>query len=86
MAIETVEDAQHELNAMIEEAIADQYDDPAEADEGSIAADLFVSMCYGDIDPAVLAEVARREFGFVPGGAPQAVADAWKAQGGDIEW
>lgn len=77
MAFETVEDAQYELTVMVEEAIADEYDDPDEADEGSIAADLFVSMCYGDTDPAILAEVARREFGFVPGYAPQPVADAF---------
>jgi hypothetical protein len=86
MALETVEDAQHELQVMIEESIADQFDDAEEADEGSIAADLFVSMCYDDTDPAILAEVARREFGYVPGGAAQAVADAFRKIPGAGEW
>lgn len=86
MAFETVEDAQYELNVMVEESIADQYDNPDEADEGSIAADLFVSMCYDDTSPAILAEVARREFGFVPGGAPQPVADEFAKIDGAGEW
>ena len=72
----TVEDIQHELQVMVEESITDMYNNLDEADEGSIAADLFVSMTYTyDYDAALLAEVARREFGYVPGGARQDVAD-----------
>lgn len=74
----TVEELQHELTVMVEESIADQYDDPSEADEGTIAADLFVSMTYmRDEAPEVLAEVARREFGYVPGGSAAVVAAAF---------
>lgn len=86
MAFETVEDAQYELQVMIEESIADQWIDSEEVDEGSIASDLFVSMCYNDTSPAILAEVARREFGFCPGGTPQPVVDEFAKIEGAGEW
>jgi hypothetical protein len=63
----TVEDIQHELQVMIQESIADMYGEDDEVDEGSIAVDLFASMTYTYDYPAdLLAEVARREFGYVP--------------------
>lgn len=72
----TVEDLQHELQVMIQESIADLgLEDVSESD---IAADLFGSMTYNyDYDVKLLAEVARREFGFVPMSARPSVADAF---------
>lgn len=58
----------------IQSILADMGEDAP--DESSVAAELFVNMSY-DWPPAVVAEVARREFGFVPGGARQDVADAF---------
>lgn len=67
MAIETVEDAQHELNVALEETLADMGDDAP--DEGSAMVDLWRSMSW-DWPADVAAEVARREFGWVPNGGP----------------
>jgi hypothetical protein len=82
----TVEDLQHELQVMVEESIADLFGEEDDApDEGSIAADLFSSMTWLHDYPAdKLAEVARREFGFCPGGARPDVSKAF----GDVleEW
>lgn len=66
--IETVEDAQHELQVACEETLADMGDDAP--DEGSAMVDLWCSMSY-DWPTDVAREVARREFGYVPehGGA-----------------
>lgn len=73
----TVEDVQAALNTAIEETYADLGDE-MDVDEGSVAADLFASMTYfDDFTPDVLAEAARREFGYVPFGSAQAVADAF---------
>lgn len=83
--IETVEDAQHELNVAIQETIADMGGDECEVDEGSMASDLFSSMAY-DWPADVAAEVARREFGFVPHGAPPQVAEAFNKQHPDWEF
>lgn len=72
----TVEDLQHELQVMIQESIADLGLE--DVDEGSIAADLFGSMTYNyDYDTKLLAEVARREFGYVPMSARPEVADVF---------
>lgn len=75
MAIETVEDAQHELAVSIEEMTADMGDDAP--DEGSMASDLFVGLSY-QWPTKVAAEVARREFGYVPHSAPPEVHDQFK--------
>lgn len=72
MAIETVEDAQHELNVALEETLADMGDDAP--DEGSAAVDMWRSMAY-DWPKDVAIEVARREFGFVPMHGPIANED-----------
>jgi hypothetical protein len=78
----TVEEVQAELTSMIEDAMGDN---PELTDEASAAADLFASLTYiSDASDDVLAEVARREFGFVPGGARQAVADAFNKM--EVEW
>lgn len=71
----TVEDLQHELQVMVEETLADMGDDAP--DEGSAAVELFSSMTYSDYPAALLAEVARREFGYVPMGARSDVSDAF---------
>jgi hypothetical protein len=71
----TVKDAQEQLQAAIDDTIADMGEDAP--DEGSIAFELFSNMAY-DWSTDVAAEVARREFGFVPAGAPQAVAEAFQ--------
>lgn len=79
----TVEDLQHELTAMVEDSIADLGIE--DADEGTMAADLFSSMTYMyDYDAALLAEVARREFGFVPAGSRADVFKAFKST--VVEW
>lgn len=83
MAIETVEDAQYELQVALEETLADFGDDAP--DEGSAASDLFVSMSW-DWPADVAAEVARREFGWCPFGTPQAVVDAFAKIDGAGEW
>lgn len=82
----TVEEVQAALQQAIDETIADQFENAEEeADEGSIASDLFASLTYSlDADVATMAEVARREFGFVPGGARQDVADAFAKL--EVEW
>lgn len=77
----TVEDLQQQLTEAIEDTLADMGDDAP--DEGSVAAELFASMSY-DWEPRLAAEVARREFGFVPGGSAQAVADAFSED--NPEW
>lgn len=74
----TVEDLQHELQVMIQESLADFGDDAPS--EGDVAADLFGSMTYNyDYDAKLLAEVARREFGYVPMSARPEVADVFDA-------
>ena len=79
----TVEDVQHELTVMVEESIADLGLE--EMDEGSVAADLFASLTFMyDSDAALLAEVARREFGFVPGASRPDVVAAFKDV--EVEW
>lgn len=83
MAIETVEEAQHELRVALDETLADMGDDAP--DEGSAMSDLFSSMCW-DWPADVAAEVARREFGWVPFGAPEAVQEAFKRNHGDVDW
>lgn len=74
----TVEDLQHELQAMIDDTMADMGDDAP--DEGSVAVELFGSLTwmYG-YDAKLLAEVAKREFGYVPMSARPDVADAFGA-------
>lgn len=74
MAIETVEEAQYELQVACEEILADMGDDAP--DEGSAMVDMWRSMSY--MWPDLAAEVARREFGYVPNGG---VVD-----GEDPEW
>jgi hypothetical protein len=76
----TVEDLQHELQVMISETLDDMGDDAP--DEGSVAVELFNSMTYSDYSASLLAEVARREFGYVPMGARADVSDAF----GEVEW
>ena len=72
----TVEDLQHELQVMIQETLADMGDDAP--DEGSVAVELFGSLTYNyDYDTKLLAEVARREFGYVPMSARPEVADVF---------
>lgn len=78
MAIEnpTVEDLQHELQVMISETLEDFGEDAP--DEGSVAVELFGSLTWMyDYDAALLAEVARREFGYVPMSARPDVAEAY---------
>lgn len=77
MAIETVEDAQHELNVALQETLEDMGDDAP--DEGSAMTDLWRSMSY-DWPEDVAREVARREFGYVPSGGSVAELD------GEVEW
>lgn len=74
MAITTVEEAQYELQVALEETLADMGDDAP--DEGSAMSDMFTSMCW-DWPAEVAAEVARREFGSLPYGTPDAVKQAW---------
>lgn len=83
MAIKTVEDAQHELSVAVEETLADMGDDAP--DEGSATADMFSSMSW-NWPAAVAAEVARREFGFVPYGASDAVHREFTKLFGKVEW
>jgi len=83
MAITTVDEARHELAVAVEETLADMGDDAP--DEGSAASDIFSSMCW-DWPAEVAAEVARREFGWVPFGAPQAVSDAFARMNPDWEF
>lgn len=78
MAITTVEEAQHELQVALEETLADMGE--YAPDEGSAMSDLFASMAW-DWPPAVAAEVARRELGWVPMAAPQEVHDAFARLG-----
>jgi hypothetical protein len=63
MAIRTVEEAQHELNVAVRETLEDMGEDAP--DEGSAALDMWRSMSW-DWPADVAAEVARREFGYVP--------------------
>jgi hypothetical protein len=62
--IETVEDAQHELAVACQEILADMGDDAP--DEGDAMVDMWRSMSWNW--PTLAAEVARREFGWVPNG------------------
>jgi len=63
--IRTVEEAQYELNVAVRETLEDMGEDAP--DEGSAALDMWRSMSY-DWPADVAAEVARREFGYVPDG------------------
>jgi hypothetical protein len=73
----TIEDLQHELNAMAQDSIADLGLEE-DVDEGTVTADLFSSMTWMYDYPAEqLAEVARREFGFCPHDARPDVLEAF---------
>lgn len=73
----TVEDLQHELQVMISETLDDMGDDAP--DEGSVAVELFGSLTWSnDYDADLLAQVARREFGYVPMSARPDVAEAYE--------
>ena len=84
MPITTVEEAQYELHVALEETIADMGD--AAPDEGSAILDLYIGMAW-QWPVEVAAEVARREFGYVPSGAPEAVR-TWAEDGDetDMDW
>jgi hypothetical protein len=61
MAIETLEDAQHEVWAMRKDAEAD-FGEEVEIDQR----DLVVSACFNIEDDAVALELCRVELGWVP--------------------
>lgn len=58
--IETVEDAMHEVQAMIDDAVADSGCSPDD-----IAHDMVVNVAWNLSDELAL-ELCRRELGFVP--------------------
>lgn len=81
--ITTVEEAQYELQVAVEETLADMGDDAP--DEGSAASDMFASMSW-DWPADVAAEVARREFGWVPYGCSDAIQREFTKLFGEVEW
>ena len=75
----TVEDLQHELQVMLQETLADMGADAP--DEVSVAVELFGSLTWGSgYDEKLLAEVARREFGYVPQSAHPGVVQAFEQE------